>query len=344
MPTMLEPESIEVSSQAESIVHRPGSWLVLLVGAVFCVLGAGFFFTAGDQAPPGIERWIVSALCGTFMVAGGGLLIWVLVAHLSKVHVRHAADDALRRVPREPVLAEGSIVHGRLTHELVEVADGWQLRPCAKLWRNDKRFLLGFGIPFLIFGAGCMSFAFHNEPKIGSWPNAILVGTFLTAACGGTAFLLIAMLMRASYRRLGCVSITRGGDLELDVPEEPDPKKTDLGSGMHWAFVGDARRYRLTISRDRLVAVQLCPWNYAVGNVRTWGVQGLLVLEPTADGVYPRQPLLLTSDFVGAARLMERLAAVIEVPYLFGANAEGWQAEALRAKHRRPLRIGGTQS
>jgi hypothetical protein len=34
------------------------------------------------------------------------------------VRVRHAADDVLADVPREPVLWEGSVMHGRLTHEL----------------------------------------------------------------------------------------------------------------------------------------------------------------------------------------------------------------------------------
>ena len=55
-------------------------------------------------------------------------------------------------------------------------------------------------------------------------------------------------------------------------------------------------------------------------------------------------PLLLTNDFAGAARLMERVAATLGVPYLFSANADGWKAELQRAKVRPPLRAGGTIS
>jgi hypothetical protein len=54
--------------------------------------------------------------------------------------------------------------------------------------------------------------------------------------------------------------------------------------------------------------------------------------------------VLLTNDFVGAARLMQRLAHTLHVPYLFFADATGWKAEAIRAKDRPPLRIGGSQS
>ena len=46
---------------------------------------------------------------------------------------------------------------------------------------------------------------------------------------------------------------------------------------------------------------------------------------------YSRQPVLLTSDFVGAARLMQRLAMALDVPYLFCADAEVWKAENNRA-------------
>jgi hypothetical protein len=48
-------------------------------------------------------------------------------------HVRHAAPGVLPNVPQEPVVCEGSFVHGRLTHELWEDARGWQFRPAGRL-------------------------------------------------------------------------------------------------------------------------------------------------------------------------------------------------------------------
>jgi hypothetical protein len=50
---------------------------------------------------------------------------------------------------------------------------------------------------------------------------------------------------------------------------------------------------------------------------------------------------LLTGDVVGAARLMQRLAQMLQVPYLFGADSTGWKEEEARAKRRPPLRAGG---
>jgi hypothetical protein len=53
---------------------------------------------------------------------------------------------------------------------------------------------------------------------------------------------------------------------------------------------------------------------------------------------------LLTSDFVEAARLMQRLAETLKVPYLFCADGEGWKAEEIRSKSRPPLGAGGILS
>jgi hypothetical protein len=73
----------------------------------------------------------------------------------------------------------------------------------------------------------------------------------------------------------------------------------------------------------------------------THAARGVLVLHFAANIAYPRLPILLTSDVRGAARLMQRLALTLCVPYLFHANEAGWQAEAKRAKIRPALRAGG---
>jgi hypothetical protein len=205
--------------------------------------------------------------------------------------------------------------------------------------------LLGFGIPFLTLFAGVLSWIFHAQEKIGGWPLSILCATAATLVCGGSALLLIGMGMRSGYRVLCRLSIpSNGDDLELDSPEAPDPEKTDLSAGLKWVFLGEIKRQRLTIPRELVRAVQVCPWKYSTPGETTWAVQGVLVLECPAEGVYHRLPVLLTSDFVGAARLMQRLAASLDVPYLFCADAEGWKAEEVRAKSRQPLRIGGSQT
>lgn len=157
------------------------------------------------------------------------------------------------------------------------------------------------------------------------------------------------MLMRAGYRRLSTLTIPgNGNDLELDSPIEPNPERIDLAEGLKWVFLAETKRQRLMIPRELLRAVQLCPWKYYVRGggegTATWAVQGLLVLGCPEEGVYQRLPIVLTSDFVGAARLVRRLADILQVPYLFCADAEGWKVEEIRAKKRPPLRCGGTES
>lgn len=152
-------------------------------------------------------------------------------------------------------------------------------------------------------------------------------------------------MLRAGFRRLSRLDIPCDrGDLELDLLQEPDAVRADLTEGLRWIFVGDTKRQRLTIPRDRVVAVQLCPWNFRTSDGTTSAVQGLLVLTPASDDRFHRLPLILTCDFARAARLMQQLAEALEVPLLFSADLAGWKAEAERAATRPPLRCGGSQS
>jgi hypothetical protein len=249
-------------------------------------------------------------------------------------------------VPREPVVLEGSVVYGRVTHELVEDSDGWHLRPAMGHWTHDKRFLLGFGIPFSTFFAGALSWALHRENGVGTWPLAITCGIGAALVCGGPVLLTIGLMMRAGYRRLCWLSAPRNGDdLELDSPAEIDPTRADQTAGSKWVFLGEGARQRLTIPRELLRAVQLCPWKHVVGSSSiAWAVQGLLVVASPSEGEYRRLPILLSSDVGGAAGLMQRLAATLGVPFLFCADAAGFEAERIRAQDRRPLRAGGSQS
>jgi hypothetical protein len=176
------------------------------------------------------------------------------------------------------------------------------------------------------------------------WAAAIVPAVALTLGCGGTAFYLMGSMSRASYRRLCHLRIPSHGPLELDAPEPIDVERADLAAGFAWAFVGDTRRHRLTIPREALKAVQLCPWKYACGETVTCAVQGLLVLRRTDEAVCRRVPILLTGDFVNAARLVRQLADVLGVPYGFNADAAGWKAEAARSRGRPPQQVGGVMS
>ncbi|MDR3637625.1 MAG: hypothetical protein P4L84_27715 [Isosphaeraceae bacterium] len=333
--------------EVESEVYCPGSWLLLTVGTFFLLAGTIGFLTVGGIVPPGIPFWIARGGAGVLASLGAVVLAWTIRRNTWPARVRHAASDALPNVPQEPLIREGSVVHGRLTHELEEGDHGWEFRPRQNLWRNDRWFLLGFGIPFLVIFSGLMTWVLHDQLRL-AWSISIPGGTMATVLCGGSTFLLIGMVLRSGYRRLCRLSIPcHEDDLELDFPEEAKLERADLTAGLKWVFLGDTKRQRLTIPLEFVGAVQLCPWKFVVagpgGRQLAWAVQGSLVLVDSPAGEYHRIPLLLTSDFVGAARLMQKLAATLDVPYLFCADAEGWKAEEMRAKDRRPLRIGGTQ-
>lgn len=330
--------------EVESVVYRPGSWLLIGVGLTFVCGGIWIYGTAGKQFPP---PWPIAAFAACF--AGLGALAMLAGLNASLVRrIKHAPRSILPGVPSEPVIREGLVVHGRLTHELAPTEDGgWELRPSEKLWRNDKRFFVAFGVPFAIGFIGALSWVFHREGL--AWHLAVIPAAFITIAIFGTVVGLIAMAARASYRRLSMLAYRKASDdLVLDFQQEWSAKNDEIHEGIKWFFQpGDDRR-QLAIPRKLVAAVQLCPWKFVIGARReqsiTWAVQGVLVLAPDETGTYHRLPLLLTSDFVRAARLMQRLADELQVPYLFCADADGWAEEEARAKLRAPLKAGGMQT
>lgn len=330
----------------ESQVYRPARWLLFSLGLVFFVTGVIGFVTIGGNAPANM-LWIPKLGAALFALAGAAALASA-VASFVPVDVRHAAADVLREVPSEPVIWEGTVVHQRLKHELVKVVDAWHFRPATSLWRSDLRVMIGFAVTFMAVFAGIASWVAHEDMHIDGWPLAILCGTLATAVFAGSGFLIVIMVMRAGFQQLCRLSIPlNGGDLEFDSAKHPAPH-ADLLSGLKSVFQTDSKRHCLTIPRELVSAVQLCPWRYVFngpdGNETIWAVQGLLVLSAVDNATYYRLPFLLTGDVVGAARLMQRLATTLHVPYLYCADAKGWKAEEARARARQPLRGGGMQT
>ncbi len=187
--------------KVESKVHQEGIWLIFVVGAVLFSMGSAGYLAFADAVQPGMDTWIVRAFLGIFILIGGFLLASALKSLCFPHRVRHAADDVLPDVPQEPLIFDGAIVRGRLTHELCENDHGWELKPAERMWRNDLRFLILFGVPFLIF------FAVFWAWLLSQFVSLFLAasgGIAVTTLCGGVAFIGIFFLMRSGSRHL-CV-------------------------------------------------------------------------------------------------------------------------------------------
>lgn len=328
--------------KSTSAVYLPGRSLIIAGGSVCLLFGLlGLFIDANAPEVKG-PAWVLPLICTLVAIVGTCCFFYALLRSYVHVHMCHAESDLLPELPAEPLVHEGAIVYGSLTHELVEDSDGWHFRPSPKLQRNNKRFAIGFGIPFLIGFAAILSWVFHHQMKLGSSLASAAIAIPITIFCGGTPLLLITVLLRAGYQRLCTLRIPRdGADLELEVPVILEPDQVE-SAAMELTFAPEIRQ--VPIAREAVVAIQLCPWKFHCGDSMTWANQGLLVLSNESGQGFRREPLLLTNDFIGAARLMEKLAQVLDVPYLFHGDAKGWKAELQRAKHRPPLRAGGTQS
>ena len=231
----------------ESEVDRPASWFAGSVGLLFLIIGIVGFFSAGALAADGVPDWIIKIGASAFAIFGSVPLVVVIKEKLSPASVIHAAPEVLPNVPDEPVILEGSIVYGRMTHELHADDRGWQLRPCLS-WQKSKRAFLGFAIPFMLLFAAVLSWIFHNQMKVANWPASIAAGALITLLVGGTTFALIGMAIKAGYSRLCTLAIPNDGeDLELDSPESPNRQESDITAGLRWIFLGSEQRHRLTI-------------------------------------------------------------------------------------------------
>jgi hypothetical protein len=345
--------NISVWQEVDSKVFYPRTGIGFLLGVLFILTGIiAFFFIVADLHLPSTVQWIFASIMGgTFTFFGLTLIVCCISRMCWMPHIRHTANSVLLHVPDEPVICELQYVDTFLTHELIENAQGWELRPASAILRNYKLLLFCFGIPFSILFSGFFGFMLHEsmfnkQDVFSGWLAAVLIGIIATIVCGGTPLLLIGMTLRANYKRLSKLTILRNRtNLELETAIAPDVEKASLLDGLNWYIMGSCKRQRLVIPRDQIAAVQLCPWKYTVkeglGNTSTWAVQGILVLASSQEDSYNRLPLLLTHDFIGAARIMQRLAKTLGVPYLFYADAAGWKTEILRAQNRLPLKTGG---
>lgn len=321
-----------------SEVRFPNRWVALLGGSVHLLIGAACAIPVIlGSAPFGMPPWAGLALASAAALLGISSLGWWIRETRRPARIRHAAPEVLPDVDRCPEKIDVPFYYVVLTHEMVGDGRAWEFRPRRRLWLGIIWSLFGFGILALGGISGILALMLHHGPGL-AWPASILVAAIGSAPVIGFALLAIGILARSKHRYLCRLRIPRGeGDLEWDVAREPHLGKVTPASYLAWASRLGIERDLRTIPRDRVVAVQLCPPAFEGGRLdgyqlEDWMFQGLLVLARPAKGGYRRLPILLTSDLIGAARLMRQLADALEVPFLYNANSDAgrWRTETFQ--------------
>ncbi len=327
--------------EMESEIHVPGMPLPLLGGVLLTIFGA--IGTVIYYPWTGPASW--PANVGYGLPISGALVALGLLCFASWLHnrsrpdrIRHARPEAFPGISDEPVVTVHPTVIGRLSHELVETHHGWEFRGSGQLAQQDVFYFIGFGVLFLL----AMIWPLGSAMGV-AWGIAALLP--MTAGLGFV--FIIALALRSGYSALSrCVVPRDGGDVEIDLVKFELSENPNPGEALQVLFGGNAKREIRTIPRVSIAAIQACPWKLVIGDQRdqltVMALQGVLVVRGSAG--FERLPLMLTGDFRGAARLLQRVAEVLEVPYFFHGDVEGWNEELSRAQSRPRLKAGGFQS
>lgn len=323
------------SPRVESKVHTPGSWIVWLGGGLFLAIGIYGVLYADRIAAEQVR--FVQRFFGAFAVLAILALLPAVWKALRPTYVRHAAADELPDVPREPLALDWTMGNQQVIYELIQGDDGWEYRRRPSLWHNENAFLWIVGLAGFATCTALVTWGIHD--RVPSLLVAAVISSFAVLFVGMPVLWLVLLVHRASSRLHVRLRIPTRGDVEFKGPLLTDPSDpSPRGSSPDPCSI-----QHLAIPTETIVAVQLCPWYDVRRGERDdirHAVQGLLVLSTDAQHVYRRLPLLLTQNHAGAARLMQRTADVLQVPYLFHADAPGWKAEVQRQQTKKSKKRG----
>jgi len=329
----------------QSKIHVPGRWVLLTVGTIFLLAGLAGFTAPSIQVPPALLAWFPKLFFALLGTLGGLTLLLDILKHVPSRTIQHALPEMYPGLYPEPVLRPGAIVYGHMTHELSDQPDGWQYQPRYKIISSSQRCLTGFGILFLIVFAGLISWSQPFRAHF-HWTLSVLLGVSITLVGGGTVLAIAWQIIQRTADDLCLLKVSSDEKhMELIVPASFRLTDADSFQDVVRVATDPSGRHCWKIPLKAVLGIQLCPWKYCMdsadGKTTTWAVQGLLVVSRNQAAPFLRIPILLTGDFVEAARLMEQLAEKLGVPFLFSGDAAAWKAEALRARKRPPVQGGG---
>lgn len=308
--------------EVDSKVHEP--WLRQAIGvalvalAVDTVVASQLFVNDVHRQDYG---WLAYLICG-FLFLFFSVLLFTKASRLVKpTFVRHATADVLGDIPREPLLEEFRVMQRTLKQELVHLGKDSLFRPNSAMRYSSKQMDLRIRFALWFVCSGVIIAFLLRSPGI-DWPVAVFVPPLVSLAVialveGGSRF-----VRNQELRDMVTLTVPRSSQpVILNTRNRPT------------ATISKARRELIEIAREQVVAVQLCPFICDPGgdSQPLYGVQGLLVVRNLERGGYERYVLLYCADLIDSAIIMEQLADLLQVPYLFMADAEAWKKERLRS-------------
>lgn len=274
------------------------------------------------------QKNLVTAVISFVIVIVGLLLtIFGLRRIYHPIYVQHASDQDLLEIPRDAILHGNEVLQSSLSLELVKLDNDWTIRPSPSILKRDLLFINAFGSFMFILSFGLILFVLKKEVGLG-WFISGVGAIAAPSLCLGTVLVGVKKSMLNDFQKPPVLVIPNDKqDIFLKF------KDLNIASLSPFIVLSDAGFKEITLAKESIKAIQLCPRFRAESEGPQRYVQILLVFE---DGdKYHRVPLLLTGDFVAAIRLSEKLSNVLKVPFLYHADDNGW-AEEIACSRQRP--------
>lgn len=328
--------SMKMDQTVTALIGEPSEYRWFIGGCGLALLiGAGLFFLKTSELSS-LAITVVLLIQIVMLGLGAFFLYAALKSVLGAASVECSPRGVFPEIPTEAIVYDGAILFGNLRHKLCNGPDDWTL--AAR--KPDLRWITSFLLllfPMIVAG---VSIALHTSHHI-SWSLAVVTSTIFVTFPLAAALSMLHWGANHMDRRTASLIIPHNGDdLTLHAPPLRSSNRDE--ASLSFPTAGDECLVR-RIARCKLVAVQVAPWKIRAGSsthqTSTWAVQGLLVLKDHQEGDSERVPLLQSNDFVGTARLMKRLAELLNTPFLFDADPAGWKAEIKRSRTR-PLLHG----
>lgn len=315
--------------EIDSRLGQPDFWLFVAMACIFLLMGGALIsLLVSPQAPQQTAGlYLVAAMAAAFIGLSLLMTTALCLAALANRPFRHATDDVLPEVPREPLLESGQVSFAALTHRLEQSASAVRLIPIPDLYRRTR--LVAFLWINLIAVVTTAFIWWSPPPAVAFAPSTALLTVGVFSAGNLSAWLFSFLIDRAKQQLPA---------LEADL-------------NANQCRINTAHAERSFVLSD-VIAVQLCSARRIL-NLNQAGLQYFSALElnlvwtgsspPSPGGAVLQRATLVNLRGQGhrAVPLARELADALGVPLLNHATPEHWKVEGRRSKARMPECDGG---